>query len=452
MSNAVTISGSTCRILGTVRNRVDDKGIAGLSVAVYDKDPVGGDDFLGTATTDGEGQFLVTCDTSAFSQLGVDKNPDLYFIVRDDDQEILKTEDNVIEDADGSTPPIILWVNDFDSNAPGAGKVPALGWVGGFAQSNPAFAYPDPDLTSLPMLGNLVNIDKLERQQKVLWPEFSWETAPGQADSRCFQMFAPDISRLGYTSEGRVYSIICPQQGVNSSSLGCLNVEVTVGGRDGDSTGLRESGNRGWVDENTKALAADLTVEPKIWFSPSAKQNVIVRGIWEKFAHSELPFPSDKAHAVRLHTYKPGEPDQPIFPLRSGETTEFTSPGFARHPEAWNVANLGVEIGSPVKTGVEKVDDFNQLVMDIINAASGNMLAKGNVLTWNVWFIAPQHVDRTEWATHAEKWRESIQADHGSPEGSGTEARYFDGRPFKPFPALVKQTEAKVLKFVRDLF
>ena len=49
------------------------------------------------------------------------------------------------------------------------------GWVGGFAQSNPAFAYPNPDLSSLPLLDNLANIDLLQRQQGIKWPEFSWE-------------------------------------------------------------------------------------------------------------------------------------------------------------------------------------------------------------------------------------------------------------------------------------
>src|SRR6185312_7317507 len=53
---------------------------------------------------------------------------------------------------------------------------PNNGWIGGFAQSNPAFAYPDPDLSSLPLLDNMDNIRLLERQQAALWPEFSWET------------------------------------------------------------------------------------------------------------------------------------------------------------------------------------------------------------------------------------------------------------------------------------
>ena len=56
---------------------------------------------------------------------------------------------------------------------------PAPGWVGGFAASNPAFAYPNPNLSSLPMLCNMANINLLQRQQGVEWPEFSWETEKG---------------------------------------------------------------------------------------------------------------------------------------------------------------------------------------------------------------------------------------------------------------------------------
>ena len=97
---------------------------------------------------------------------------------------------------------------------------PVPGWIGGFEESNSEFSYPKPNLASLPMLDNMANIDKLQRQQAVRWPEFSWETEKGNPDpKRCFQMFAPDISRLGYTDTGRVYSIICPQQGAYSSFI-----------------------------------------------------------------------------------------------------------------------------------------------------------------------------------------------------------------------------------------
>lgn len=320
-------------------------------------------------------------------------------------------------------------------------NTPDPGWIGGFAESNPAFAYPNPDLSSLPMLGNLDNIDKLQRQQPVKWPEFSWETIPGDPGSRCYQMFAPYISRLGYTDEGRVYSIICPQQGACSPKFGCMNVEVTV------------TGQRGWVNEkSTEALAADMTVEGKIWFSPSALQSAKVKLLWALFDTLGYKFPSDKSKAICVTTFKPGHPDQPVFPLTYGETTAFPIPEFARHQaEAWGVGHLGVEIGHIKKTGSTVADDFNTLVMDVFNLASGNMLKAGNVLTWNVWFTAPAWVDKVEWATHAERWRHSIEADHGSPDGDGTTAKYFDGTPFKPLKSIIAHEIAGLPKAAQGI-
>lgn len=310
------------------------------------------------------------------------------------------------------------------------------GWVGGFAQSNPDFAYPDPDMHSLCMLDNMANIDLLQRQQAAKWPEFSWEARRGDVESRCFQMFAPDISRIGYTDEGRVYSIICPQQGVCSRNFGCLNVEVTV------------TGQRGWVDEPNKTLAADMTVEGKIWFSPSARENWFVKDLWALFANNGLPFPSEKAQAIRVNTHKHKDPSQLIFPVRCGEAKLFKSPDFARHPdEAWAVANVEVEIGPIYPTNNDVVDGFNQLVLDIFNTASGNLLLPGNLLSWNIWFDEPALVDTKEWRAHAEKWRKSIDADHGSPDGPGTTAKYRDGSPFNAGESFIEEEIEKIIAY-----
>lgn len=311
------------------------------------------------------------------------------------------------------------------------------GWIGGFESSNPDFSYPNPNLSSLPLLDNMANIDLLTRQQAVKWPEFSWETIPGKKDSRCYQMFAPYISRIGYTDEGRIYSIICPQQGVCSPALGCMNVEVTV------------TGQRGWVNEDTKALAADMTVEGKIWFSPSAHENTIIKMLWAIFKNNGHPFPSSKDNAIIVTTHKSQTPDQPIFPVRKGETDLFESPDFAKHPEAWSKANIEVEIGPIKKTGDKMVDDFNNLIMEVFNMASGNMLKSGNLLTWNVWMTAPELVDKIEWREHAEKWRKSIDADHGSPDGPGTSARYFDGTPFSPAQEIIDEEINKIINYLK---
>jgi len=314
---------------------------------------------------------------------------------------------------------------------------PAPGWVGGFSTSNKAFAYPHPNLTSLPMLDNMANINLLQRQQGVEWPEFSWETEPGNPNSRCFQMFAPYISRIGYTNSGRVYSIICPQQGVYIKDVGYLNVEVTV------------TGQRGWVNETTKELAADMTVEGKIWFGPSMHRCSLGAELLAKCTNLPHPFPSKKANAIIVTTHAHGHPEQPIFPVRKGLTDLFESPAFAQHPQAWAKANIEVEIG-PIQKNEhsEEINIFNELVMDLFNTASGNMLKSGNLLTWNVWFTAPQLVDKVEWREHAEKWRKSIDEDHGSPDGNGSAARYFDGTPFSPAEEIVEGGLKKIFEYL----
>jgi len=299
-------------------------------------------------------------------------------------------------------------------------KVPA-GWIGGFAESNPAFAYPNPDLSSLPTLDNMDNITKLERQQAVYWPEFSWLTDQSDAGSRCFQRFAHDISRLGYDNTGRVWSIICPQQGACVDDVTCLNVEVTV------------TGQRGWVNETDKQMAGDLGVVGTIWFTPSTHESWFVSEAAKLFDKASVPFPSTKANALKVTTHAVDQPDQPLFALRSGQSDLFEAPAFALHPEAWDVANLSVQISSPKLTGHEGVDKLNQKILDIFNMGTGNMLQYNNILTWNVWFTAPELVDQTKWTEHAENWRHSIDVDHGaSPTGSkSTPARYADGSEFK---------------------
>jgi len=453
MSNAITISGDQYTVVGTIKDKALNEAVVDLHVLVYDCDTFR-DDFLGIGVTDAAGVFSVSFDASKFRSL-FDRSPDLYFIVKDAGSELLNTKDDVIKNANESTPPINFIVNlAEDKLRKLINKEPVGGWIGGFPDltKNPEMGYPAPetppelatkmpDLSSLEMTGNLDNIKKLERQWKVLWPEFSWNSEPDNDHDkmRCYQMFAPDISRLGYTNEGQVYAIICPQQGMTSPHLGSMNVEVTV------------TGCRGWANEATRVLAADMKVEGKIWFSPSAHENEFVKLFLKHFNENNLPFPGSKENAIRVSTHKPGYPNEPIFPLRRGLTTDFEVPDFAKHEGiAWSVGHLGVEIGPIVKTGIDKVDDFNQMVLDIFNTGAGNMLKEKNTLTWNVWFTAPEYVNQEEWATHAEYWRTSIDADHGSPDGEGTTARYIDGTPFKPLKELLKHELPRIVAFIKE--
>ena len=180
-------------------------------------------------------------------------------------------------------------------------------------------------------------------------------------------------------------------------------------------------------------------------------ENLVSKKISNHFKKHNLPFPSTKTDAIVVSTFNPGQPDNVVFPLTKGSSTDFPIPDFAKHEDiAWSLGHLGVEIGPIIKKDVPIVDAFNQLVLDVFNTASGNMLKEGNILTWNVWFTAPELVDVQEWQDHADKWRESIDADHGSPEGEGTDARYFDGTPFKPLKNLLLGELPRILKFIKD--
>ena len=144
-------------------------------------------------------------------------------------------------------------------------------------------------------------------------------------------------------------------------------------------------------------------------------------------------YPVDKKNAIRVTTNFPGNPSQPIFQVNKGLSQRFTNPDFALHQEeAFSVGNIDVEIGGIRPINNPEIDKFNQFIVDFFNAGSGNMLQKGNVLSWNLWFVAPELVSIPEWTSHAERWRDSIDAHHGSPTGDGTKARYFDGTFFNP--------------------
>lgn len=434
--SSISIQGSTFTVRGTVVDQATQQGVVDVVVSAYDKDTnllLDKDDYLGIGVTDEHGKFEIRFEASAFRSNFLDRYPDLYFTVLDGGIELANTEDKYIKSAGPDTPEITLSVDlSKDKLRKLINPTAVPGWVGGFAQSNEAFAYPTPNLSSLPMLGNLDNIGKLQRQQKVVWPEFSWNSEPDAEDKkRCYQMFAPDISRLGYTAEGRVYSIICPQQGACSPNLGSINVEVTV------------TGNRGWANESDRTLFADMTVQGCIWFSPSAHQGPLVKKLWDHFKENKLPFPSTKANGIIVRTYMPGNPDQPSFPLIKGQTDRFPIPAFAQHNAlAWTVGHLDVEIGAIKLTGVSKVDEFNQAILDIFNLAAANMLKEHNVLSWNVWFTAPEDVNQEEWSKHAEYWRTSIDTDHGSPDGDSSPARYYDGSPLRILQTIVEEKEA----------
>jgi hypothetical protein len=83
------------RIEGQVLNRKDQKGVPGLRVEAWDKDPVI-DDLLGSAKTDENGRFTLSFDETYYQEICFDRKPDVYFKVFDKGKLIKSTEDSVL--------------------------------------------------------------------------------------------------------------------------------------------------------------------------------------------------------------------------------------------------------------------------------------------------------------------------------------------------------------------
>mmetsp|Transcript_6424 Transcript_6424/g.7140 ORF Transcript_6424/g.7140 Transcript_6424/m.7140 type:complete len:490 (+) Transcript_6424:70-1539(+) len=324
------------------------------------------------------------------------------------------------------------------------------GWKGGFAQSNPAFAYPQthPDLSSIPVTTNLENIPKVTRMMKAKWPEFSWEMVPGNDSTRVFCRFTEYICRYGYDDEGQIWSFMCPQMGVDLGRLGEANVEVTV------------TGVRGYLDEAAEpspSVALDLGVMGQIWLTSSTP---LLMALLNYLFPSIEEYPIKKAKSIRIQTHEVGNKLQPLFRNDNGVSKQFISPPFTQHwDEASLVTNLEVQIGEILKNKSEngkvtkEVDDFNQMILNLFNLSSGNMLSHQNVLSWNIWLTAPQPVNQVEWKNHAAFWRESLDSTHITPRGLSprTKHRRFDGSVEQPYDsvAFVKM-ELDELKMFMD--
>jgi len=318
------------------------------------------------------------------------------------------------------------------------------GWVGGLAQSNTNFAYPTVDLSSIDVTTNMANIDKLTRMQKFKWPEFSWEMVPGQEDTRVFKTFEENISRLGYDNEGKVWSIICPQDGFKSY-IGDLNVEVSV------------TGVRGWHDEIARSTGVDMSVKGVFWISAnnSEEAHPIFRVLLDLISDlTDLPF--SKSTAIQVLTNMPGTGES-LFALRDGADPDYNAPHFKTHwnEGAYAQVYLQAQVGRiVVRDGqTQVVTDFNELFIAIFNLAAGNMFKFENVLSWNIWGVSPEIVNQTEWQNHAEHWRESYNDNHQT-EDEGSELLYYDGAIASPFTNglfLLDQVDL-ILTFIEDHF
>jgi hypothetical protein len=85
----------TYRIVGHVHDRQTHQGLAELRVEAWDKDRLS-NDLIGSAVTDTTGVFHIAFTTSHFRELFLDRHPDLFFRVFQQDTLLASTEDTVL--------------------------------------------------------------------------------------------------------------------------------------------------------------------------------------------------------------------------------------------------------------------------------------------------------------------------------------------------------------------
>jgi len=311
-----------------------------------------------------------------------------------------------------------------------------LGWEGGFAQSNINFAYPAVDLSSIDVTTNMANIDKLTRMQNVKWPEFSWEMVPGNEGTRVFNTFEEYLTRLGYDNEGRVWSIICPQQGIHGYIN--FNIEISV------------TGVRGWEDETARSTGVDMSVTGVVWLTVNKEAPATFRFLLNliKWSTGMTGLPFSKSNGIQILTNRPGT-EESLLILHDGMDPDFNAPHFKTHWDEGAYAQVYVQaqLGEIAKRAGQSqlVTGFNELIVTMFNFASGNMLQSGNVLSWNIWFESPEIVNQTEWQQHAEHWRDSFDNGNSHP---GEPSTYFNGTIAKP----ETNPEKLISKFIADYF
>jgi hypothetical protein len=98
------------RITGNVLNAKTHEGLAGLRVEAWDKDLIF-NDLVGSAVTDTAGMFVIHFDESYFAELFLDRKPDLFFKVYQDETLIKSTEDSVLWNVENRSTPILIEVD-----------------------------------------------------------------------------------------------------------------------------------------------------------------------------------------------------------------------------------------------------------------------------------------------------------------------------------------------------
>jgi len=255
----------------------------------------------------------------------------------------------------------------------------------------------DPLFDNLPMKGNHENDDRGQRMMRAWWPEFNWREFPQDLTNTdmVYERVNQDISRLLYTDDGEILSLICPQRGKCIKSFGCVKVEVTV------------SKVKGWVDEKNKQSHGSFEGYLTIWVDKYdiEREEHLMKLFLDNYP-DKSDLPTSKANGI-IVPY--GRTDKEGSNTTHTEFRDNNNISPKLHNEAYMVISLSAFVGKPNKTDDRKIDLVNQFLIDLSTVYTNNMFLPGQLLTWDLYLIKPEVVDKEEYMKHVEEMRVSYQ-------------------------------------------